>query len=153
MIEWLSFIGLLIGVYLSKVTGTEIKEGRKYLLLLQSVVLILAIVYLFSFDLLFFIGLIIGLIIGLLLSFFIKNLYLYFGVGLVVGNSLIYLVLIFLNGLVEGSFLKDKKEILKSLIFFVIPIFFIIFNVTWILLSGIAVGGFLNGIWGIYKRY
>lgn len=115
----LSFLGLLAGIIISFFTKEELKQGKRYFIFLEKVVLLsisLAIIfYLRDFSLFF--------IVGVLAGFIFRRAYFYFGMALPLAfESFLTLLssLVFIFGLPHGTLIADKpkkKNIVKELVF------------------------------------
>ena len=148
----ISFLGIFFGFLLRRIAREEIKFGKfgaRYFIWLRRIILLIIILTLLYFSknyLIVVIFAIIGFIIGIYL-----DEYLFLGFGLVVsfmGKNLLFFIssLIFINGLVYGSLLRNLKKSLSSLLFF-IPFLLLIFNFDYYdYLIGFACGGLLNYI-------
>ncbi|MBI2499571.1 hypothetical protein HYV88_04995 [Candidatus Woesearchaeota archaeon] len=148
----ISFFGIFFGFLLRRIAKEEIKFGKfgaRYFIWLKRIILLLVILILLYFSenyLIVIIFAIIGFIVGIYL-----DEYLFLGFGLVVGfmnKNLLLLIssLIFINGLVYGSLLRNLKKALPSLLFFV-PFLLLIFNFDYYgYLIGFSCGGLLNYI-------
>lgn len=113
----LSFLGLPIGIILSKFTKEELKPGKKYFMLLEKVVLLaigVIIVFYMAGYFLFF-------LLGLLAGFIFRRVYFYFGLALPLtfGSLLVLLPsLVFIFGLPAGTLItyRLKKKVRKDAI-------------------------------------
>jgi len=148
----ISFLGIFFGFLLRKIAKEEIKFGKfgnRYFIWLKRIVFLLLILILLYFSenyLIVVIFAVIGFIVGIFLD---ENLFL--GSGLVFGfmnDNLLFVIsgLVFINGLVYGSFLRNLKKSLISLLFFV-PFLLFFFNLNYYdSLIGFSCGGLLNYI-------
>ncbi len=154
MLEYLtiiiSFLGIFFGFLLRRIAKEEIKFGKfgnRYFIWLKRAVfliLILLLLYLSKRYLIVIIFVVLGFLAGIFL-----DEYLFLGSAIVVGfldKSLLFLVLslVFINGLIYGSFLRNFKKALPSLLFF-IPFLFLFFNINYYdYLIGFSCGGLFN---------
>lgn len=130
VIIWLiTFLGLPIGILIASQTKEELKSGKKYFNIILKACLFILIIILLSRTI-NFLALFLFLL-GLIMAFFIRHLYLYFGLAFIaitgVEGLLIIASLIFICGLVRGTFLVYKKQkllknIVLDLILFVVPL-------------------------------
>src|SRR3989344_8928396 len=142
----ISIIGLFIGWIIANYTKEELKQGEKYFIILQFIVLVS----------LFFITLeqninILFLIIAIIMGVLIRNPFVYFGVALVPLSSFLSIMLIFIYGIAEGSInyiTKDIKKLIINVILFIIPFLLILFNIK---LTPILNGGIIGVL--IYQIY
>lgn len=118
------FLGLVAGFILGKYTKEELKYKRYFNLLKRLLLFVLVIAllyYAWEFYAVF------AFVVGVLVSFLIRKLYLYFGLALflsfLMSKEFILLIasLIFIYGLVYGSFLRKKKLFIYNLILFLAP--------------------------------
>jgi len=139
----ISYLGLFVGFILALMAKEEMKDGRKYFLFLQKVILLLVFVFLLVFiDLNYILVLLmLAFIVVYLLKRKNKLVYIYILLGVIFHLSskmlnlfVIESSLIFLYGIPTGSLLmkKDKKEtligILKNVWFFLVAmVLFLIF--------------------------
>ena len=131
MLSLISFIGLLIGILLAKLSPEEIKPGRKYFILLEKIVLIAIIITLIYYSEISLLGIFIGAFIG----YFFRKEYFYLGLALMislkhVNFNFLLASLIFIYGLPYGTLLKRHilKEVNINLVLFLIPLLFLINN-------------------------
>ena len=141
-------LGILFGLYLGNIAKDEIKNGRKYFLFFQSVILLVLILIFLKLSFLILMGVVIGVIIGR----FFKQIYLYLGVLILCSSFIgkeIFLAaisLVFLFSLIFQSLSKSKlKRVLFDVILFLIP-FSLLFVESFIngnldVLVGIGIGG------------
>ncbi len=158
----LSFLGLIIGIFLGKVTKEEIKPGRKYFNYLQLLILItiiISLLFLVKFSLIF----LLLLVIGFLFEIFVKyeKLYFYFGLYALFSylTSKDYLVLasslIFIYGLTYGTLVYENKKLINKTILISLVLFFITFLLLFnpVLIKNNVILGFLLGNFiGVLKR-
>ena len=64
MLGLISFIGLLIGILLARISPEEMKPGKKYFILLKKIILIAIIVSIFYYSNISLFGVFIGAFIG-----------------------------------------------------------------------------------------
>lgn len=142
----ISIFGLFLGWIIAIYTKEELKQGEKYFIILQFVIL----------AILFFITLnnninILFLIIGIILGILIRNPFIYFGIILIPISSFLSVVLIFIYGLVEGSInyiTKDMKKMIINTLIFAISFILVIVNIK---LTPILNGGIIGVL--IYQIY
>lgn len=160
----LSFLGLIIGIFLGKVTEEEIRPGKKYFNYLQILILvaiIISLLFLANFNLIF----LLLLILGFLFENFIKydKLYLYFGlyglIGYLTSENYLVLaaVLIFIYGLTYGTLLYENKKLINKFVLMNLFLFFItfLFLFTKPFLfdkMNLFIGFILGGFMGVLKR-
>jgi hypothetical protein len=143
LIALLTFVGLLIGLLISKYTIEEIKEGRKYFLIAYKILIFLTLIMSLYFAWFAYIPyMLIAFLAGVLIYFGISNPYFYLGILFVLGfwekSNYFYIVavLIFCIGLLRGGLIGEKfkkkknvvKKIVISLIFFAIPFVLVFFR-------------------------
>jgi hypothetical protein len=137
-----SYLGLFVGLALAFIAKEELKDGKKYFIFMQKVILSIVFVFLFVFDGLSYI--LVLLLIGCIVVYYLKN-YLkkkfddvFYNYIILAGVFLFSLKelnlfiiessLIFLYGLPTGSlyFHKDKKKVafnmLKNIIFVLVAV-------------------------------
>lgn len=121
ILEILSFLGLLFGAILYNFTKEEFKPGKKYFILLNRIILFILVVSLVYFSNLAWWGIVILFIIGLIVGYYVKNIYLFFGLVVSVFQTDLFRILVFLFGLPYGTLngKKPKKFLIKNLVFFV----------------------------------
>jgi hypothetical protein len=149
MLSLIVFSGLLFGILLAYISPEELDGGKKYFEIFSLLVLFgifLVLIHYFKFS-------VIGLVLGVISGYFLKRVYFYFGLGLVLshvlGFNLLFSSLVFIFGLPYGSLLVIKskklwKEIVIDFVLFLIPFLLLIvkFDYTKILSSFLA-GAFL----------
>ncbi|MBU4242272.1 MAG: hypothetical protein KKF52_03505, partial [Nanoarchaeota archaeon] len=134
-----SFLGLIVGIFLSSITKDEIISGRKIFEFLRRISLTIIILIALALAVLNFnlIIILFAIILGLLLSRKLKNQKLsYLFLGLISASSLmttkfmllIISVLIFIYGLLYGALLKESKTeiIISNLLMFFLPFIILI---------------------------
>jgi hypothetical protein len=109
-----AYLGLLVGVILSKIAPEEIKPGRKYFIFGQAIVM----VALFAFT--YFFGLrspdiymFILAFVGMLLVLYDISVFLFLGMGVLFfsgGLAVVFGVLVFLYGMFASSINQDQKN-------------------------------------------
>ena len=139
----LAFIGLVIGSILAFFTKEELVQGKKYFKFSKKIILLILIVLFLFKAFPNYLLVLVFFILGILIAVLFKKVYFYLGLGLFFSffyssNFLILvLTLIFLFGLVQGSFISfhfgyNKKRISKTLfvnlILFLIPVLLIFFR-------------------------
>ncbi|MAG47495.1 hypothetical protein CL617_02725 [archaeon] len=160
MIEILSFLGLIFGIFISKISKEELKDWERYFDVAYSFLLIIIAVLIFDFSYM----ILLGILIGFFLYFILKNIYFYFGLLLSVNGFVLPLVvLIFIIGLVYSRKFIDLTreriilEVMKSFVIFIIPfvlVFFGDFVLSYnVILNGICIGAFLHAIKEYIKRH
>ena len=140
MFYLISFLGQFIGWFIANRTEEELKDGRKYFLVLTN--LLIASLIIFSIYYSFNIYL---LIIGLIIGFFINREYLFFSV-LAMRNDVLLNSLIFIYGLPYGSL--NYKSI--KILFMNIPLFFIPFLLLFLNINFYSLGA--GGLLGILVK-
>ena len=150
----ISFLGLIIGIILSRKFKSELKDIKKFLQLTIFIIfiaIILRLTLLTQFNLLFFMG----LILGALLNYFLKNNYLFFGSILTLNfiDKLFFGILIFIYGLIYPGLNKiDNKKVIISLIFFALPFILLLTSLDYSnFIIGFSIGGMLIGLKQHYK--
>ena len=130
LISLISFSGLLIGMILAFTAEEELKNGKKYFLLLQKLILLLILIFLLNFfNINLYLRITIYILFIALITFSIKSQIIYpilavvfflssKNPGLFITNS----ILIFLYGFPTGS-LFAKKLIKKKKLFVLKNIF------------------------------
>lgn len=142
-IALLTFLGLIVGVFIARFVKEELVSGKKYFVFFYKLV-ILAILLLSLFYAWFaeIPHLIFGFIAGALVSFAISNVYFYLGGLFLLGfweNDLYFnmlVALIFIVGLLRGMFTGEKyskfskslKKFVMSGIFFALPFLMIYYR-------------------------
>ncbi|MGM5487529.1 MAG: hypothetical protein ACQESG_01115 [Nanobdellota archaeon] len=108
MVEFVIALGLLLGLFLSWLARSEIKQGRFYFTLLEYGLILAVAGVLYWND---FLGLAVFVLVGLVFIHYHQVLYLYSVFGIVFAYSQVPLVgfLIFACGLVTGSKLSLQK--------------------------------------------
>ncbi|MEK6841436.1 MAG: hypothetical protein AABW57_01285 [Nanoarchaeota archaeon] len=152
----ISFLGLVIGVILSREFKNELKDIKKFLRIINLIIIliiILRLLLLIKFDLVF----LIGLIIGILINYLVKNNYLYFGSILMSSNfmndinKIFFSILIFVIGLIYPALNNiNKKKIIISFILFALPFILLLTNLSYNnFILGFSIGGLAVG----FNRY
>lgn len=138
-----SFLGLIIGMIIAKFTKEELKQGKKYFILIKKTILLIIAIILLNYSYGNYIWIIPGLVIG----YFLKEIYFYLGLALslsfIINQDLFTSTLIFLFGLPEGTLIyyKNKpliKKTLLNLILFLIPFIVLLTNLGETLLPFVA---------------
>jgi len=148
----ISFLGLIIGVILSREFKNELKDIKKFLQIINLtiiIIIILRLLLLIKFDLVF----LIGLIIGILINYLIKNNYLYFGGILMLSNfmndvnKIFFTILIFVIGLICPVLNNiNKKKLIISFILFALPFTLLLTNLSYNnFILGFSIGGLAVG--------
>src|SRR3989344_920240 len=127
-----SFLGLILGYVLASKVKEELDKGKIYFDAIVKIILVVLITIL-AFRLTFFgFETIIAIIFGIILNYFIKRVYLFLGLSLIlIDDKLIASLLIFIFSLAYGTleYIKYKKvnykNILLNLVFFLIPLAFL----------------------------
>ena len=127
LISIIAFLGSVAGIILARIAKEEIEPGKKYLNILQRVLLfILFIGFLYNTKLSIYS--VLAFAIGFIVSTLIKYKYFYLGIAstlsLIAHSQLTIFVnsIIFLYGLPYGSLLKDNKKIIINAILYFIPL-------------------------------
>lgn len=139
----ITFVALLLGLFIGKYTKGEFNSGKKYFLVVHKILLfclfIISLYIAWYANLLHFF---IAFIAGIIFSFGIKNTYFYLGLLFVLsfwGNDTYFFVvatLIFMYGLLSGGLIMQKfskvrnirNKVVFSLIAFFIPFTLIYFK-------------------------
>jgi hypothetical protein len=143
----ISFFGCVFGYIIANFCKDELKFGKLYFKILELIILFSLTLYLFSFDLLFF-------IIGFLIAIIIRFEYFYFGIGFISSGNFLYSSLIFVYGLPFGSLIfmsSNWKKLLINLILFLAGLssYFIYYS-----LDSFAAGGlFFIFVHKFYKLF
>ena len=156
-----SFLGLILGYILASKVKEELDKGRVYFDAIVKIILVILITIL-VFRLTFFgFEIIIAIILGIILNYFIKRVYLFLGLSLIlIDDKLIASLLIFIFSLAYGTleYIKYKKvnykSILLNFVLFLIPLVFL-FKKTMIfdnVLVAFTIGGMLIYVLGFDKR-
>ena len=156
-----SFLGLILGYVLASKVKEELDKGKIYFDAIVKIILVVLITIL-AFRLTFFgFEIIIAIIFGIILNYFIKRVYLFLGLSLIlIDDKLIASLLIFIFSLAYGTleYIKYKKinykSILLNFVLFLIPLAFL-FKKTMIfdnVLVGFTIGGLLIYVLGLDKR-
>src|SRR3989344_4860014 len=136
MLYLVSFLGQFIGWFIANRTEEELKDGKRYFLVLTN--LLIASLIIFSIYYSFNIYL---LIIGLIIGFFINKEYLFFSV-LAMRNDVLLNSLIFIYGLPYGSLnYKSIKVLFMNILFFFIPFLLLLFDINF---YSLGAGGLLG---------
>lgn len=111
----LSFIGILVGILISKFTKEELKPGKIYFNLIERACLVvITLILIYNYKLSW------TVILGLILGYFLVIDYFIFGLILVTTSNFLISLIVFIFGLPYGSLIKTKK-VLKEFILFIIP--------------------------------
>ena len=146
-------LGLIFGAFLNKRVREEIKQGKKYFIFFERLILVLFVfilILIYRINILILIGVIVGLLIGK----YFKKIYFYFGIVISIISKieelfLIFISLVFLFGLIYQSLVKFKlKNLGLDIIVFLLP-FSLLFMETFIntkigFLIGFAIGGIIS---------
>lgn len=129
-----SFLGLLIGLWIASMTKDEIRAGRNIFEFLRRIVLSIIIIISFAIAIFNFntLTIILSIIMALLISMKLKNSrlsYLFLGlisVSILFGTKFMLLAmstLIFIYGLLYGALLKGNKQelILSNMLMYFLP--------------------------------
>src|SRR3989344_139591 len=132
MHEIISFLGLIIGIILSKKFKDELKDIKNFLKILGFILIIsiiLKLIFIINFNFIFLIGILAGIIV----NYFLKNNYLYFGFTLTLtsfldnANKVFFSILIFIYGLIYSALNEiNRKKIIILLILFALPFLFLL---------------------------
>ena len=117
-------LGILLGFYLGNIAKDEVKNGRKYFLFFESVILLILILIFVKLSFL----MLIGAVIGAVICKFFKQIYFYLGILVLCASFIskeIFLAsisLVFLFSLIFEGLNKSKlKNFLLDVILFLIP--------------------------------
>ena len=125
MLYFVSFLGQFIGWFIANRTEEELKDGRRYFLILTTSLLALLI----SFSIYYSFNVYL-LIIGLIIGYLINKEYLFFGI-LSMKNDILLNSLIFVYGLPYGSLnYKSIRILLTNILLFFIPFLLLFFNIN-----------------------
>lgn len=161
LIALIAFFGLVVGMFLAKITKEEVIFGRKYFRIMKRVILFLLILSFLYFVVpvtsnqhLFW-----GILLGFFLSIFVED---YLVIGLAMVSSFLFVqriifinaVLIFLYGLPYGTLYgRSFKFVIKNAFYFFVPVFLIwhffqdyfVMSVQMIyFMTGVSCGGLFN---------
>ncbi len=139
----ITFLGLIIGLFIGKYTKGEIKSGKKYFSVAYRIVLF----FLFLISLYFawyanIFHFLLAFVAGMVFSIGLKNIYFYLGLLFVLsfwGSETFFFIvatIIFIFGLLHGGLIIEKfsriknirNKIVASLISFAIPFILIYFK-------------------------
>lgn len=141
-------LGLVFGAFLNKRVKEEVKQGKKYFIFFERLILLVLVLLFIKLDIL----LLIGILIGLVICRFFKRIYFYFGILIGAAKGELFLAsicLVFLFGLIYGSLSKFKlKNLILDVVVFLIPFSFL-FMETFIngnlsILIGVGIGGIIQ---------
>ena len=136
MLYFVSFLGQFIGWFIANRTEEELKDGRRYFLILTTSLLALLI----SFSIYYSFNVYL-LIIGLIIGYLINKEYLFFGI-LSMKNDILLNSLIFVYGLPYGSLnYKSIRILLMNILLFFIPFLLLFFNMNF---YSLGAGGLLG---------
>jgi len=136
MLYFVSFLGQFIGWFIANRTEEELKDGRRYFLILTTSLLALLI----SFSIYYSFNVYL-LIIGLIIGYLINKEYLFFGI-LSMKNDILLNSLIFVYGLPYGSLnYKSIRILLMNILLFFIPFLLLFFNINF---YNLGAGGLLG---------
>ena len=136
MLYFVSFLGQFIGWFIANRTEEELKDGRRYFLILTTSLLALLI----SFSIYYSFNVYL-LIIGLIIGYLINKEYLFFGI-LSMKNDILLNSLIFVYGLPYGSLnYKSIRILLTNILLFFIPFLLLFFNINF---YNLGAGGLLG---------
>ena len=127
LISIIAFLGSIAGVILARIAKEEIEPGKKYLNILQRVLLFILFMG-FLYNIKLSIYSVLAFAIGFIVSALIKYKYFYLGIAstlsLIAYSQLTIFVnsIIFLYGLPYGSLLKNNKKIIINAILYFIPL-------------------------------
>ena len=151
-IPLISFLGLIVGIILAKVSPEEMKPGRIFFKVMRLAALFLIVIislYYSKVNLILFAG-------GLSIGFFLKLGYFYLGAALagafMVSKESVLMIasLIFIYSMPHGTLMESKKKIgprrlLMSALVFALPFSFLLTSIepSYLLSSvaGLLVGG------------
>jgi len=151
----ISFLGIIIGIYLRKIAREEIKYGLYgpgYFLWMRRIILflILLLPLLFVDNLIY---VLVGSVVGVVLGLFFGD-YFFLGISMVtsflLNTNLFFLIssLVFIYGFPFGSSIKTRKTKIVgiSFIFYLIPFILLFIKLDLNLLIGLIFGGCLTRI-------
>jgi len=134
--SWLiaySFLGLVGGYFLSKISPEEMKPGKRYFnygkILLLILMILAGIVYGVSYlNRFVFISAVIGLFLGL----YFDKIFLILALGLsFISENILFASLIFIYGLLEGSVKYKEGFLWKEGLWFLVPsVLVLLFSLT-----------------------
>ncbi len=152
LIPAMAFLGIFVGILISKFTREEIRNNRNYLLALSkiiiSILILVVIIFSRNFTLLF-----IGVLLGFLSAYVLSE---FLFLGLVLGISfflkkdisLVTSSLVFMYALVYGSMIRlstlNFSKILILFIMFFLP--FSIFLIDGVLMVDLVIGFVAGGL-------
>ncbi|MEK6932645.1 MAG: hypothetical protein AABW56_02520 [Nanoarchaeota archaeon] len=157
----MSFLGLILGYILASKVKEELDKGKIYFNAIIKVILV-ALIFVLAFKL-YLIGFefFIALVIGGILNYFIKKIYLFLGLSLIlINDKLAASLLIFIFSLAYGTleYIKYKKinykSILMNFLLFLIPPI-LLFKKTMIfdnILTAFTMGGLIIYVFRFDKR-
>ena len=118
MYYWIiAFLGLIFGIFLGKYTKEELKDGKKYFILLEKVILFVLILFLL-YNVSFSFLVVVFSLLGVLLAHKLNKVYFYLGLTYVLVSDLSISALIFIFGLPYGW----------NLLYFAIPLILLLVN-------------------------
>ena len=136
MLYFVSFLGQFIGWFIANRTEEELKDGRRYFLILTTSLLALLI----SFSIYYSFNVYL-LIVGFIIGYLINKEYLFFGI-LSMKNDILLNSLIFVYGLPYGSLnYKSIRILLTNILLFFIPFLLLFFNINF---YNLGAGGLLG---------
>lgn len=147
-----SFLGLVVGVLLSKLAVEE-KISEKYFKWMKRVIVFILLISLLYYAKTNYFILFLGVVLGFLISVFAEE-YIILGISLATAflfsKETIFLtaVLIFLYGLPYGSLYKEKLTyfLIKNMAYFFIPFLILLFDFSGMnmLMVGVCSGALFN---------
>ena len=130
IIVFVAFLGYPIGLVINKYIGIELKQGRKYFLLLKKfLVAVFIILFLFNAYQRY-----IAIILGVIVGYYYRKEFFYLGAGLAGGFFYLRDIiagLIFLFGLAYSAVSREEikfKKIFDNLLYFIMPFFILLIS-------------------------
>ena len=143
IVSLISFLGLPLGIIISKYTKEEIHNGKKYLVVLKEILLIAIAITFIYYSRKDYLILSLGILLGIIFYKSFKQIYFYLGFAAAVSfiNPVLILSLIFIYGLPHGSLLYEEKakNLKASFIWFLIPLLILFIDMTTPSVLGIVV--------------
>ena len=139
---FISVIGLFIGILIAKYTKEELRNGEKWLELMQIIILVIIAITVIKVEFN-----IIGIILGIITAYFISKEFFYLGtiISLTIKEiNFLASSLTLLYSILYGSIIYYKKKLDKiylDIILFFIPIIFFYLNLNLISFAGGALIG------------
>lgn len=148
-ISLLAFSSCMIGYFLANSTKSELRQGKRYFLLLKILTLFLLSLLLFYRALPNYLIFLIAFILGNVAYVYFKKEYFVFAVVLFLfsGNELILLAafLIFIYGLINSSLIYPEKKFVSNLLYFIIPLVILLTGKNLVLKIDYILAAFCSG--------